>query len=58
MGTVGDCFDNAVVKSFLAILERELLARHHFRTRAQMRVAVFEWLEMFYNRQRRHSALG
>jgi putative transposase len=58
MGSVGDCFDNAMVESFFATLECELLARHRFRTRDQARAAVFEWLEVFYNRQRRHSALG
>jgi putative transposase len=58
MGTVGDCFDNAMVESFLATLECELLAQHRFRTREEARTAVFEWIECFYNRQRRHSALG
>jgi putative transposase len=58
MGTVGDCFDNALVESFFATLECELLAQHRFRTHAEARAAVFEWLEVFYNRQRRHSALG
>ena len=58
MGTVGDCFDNAMVESFFASLECELLAQHRFRTHDQARTAVFEWLEVFYNRQRRHSALG
>jgi putative transposase len=58
MGTVGDCFDNAMVESFFATLECELLATHQFRTHDQARAAVFEWIEVFYNRQRRHSALG
>jgi putative transposase len=58
MGTVGDCFDNAMVESFFATLECELLAQHRFRTHAEARAAVFEWIEVFYNRQRRHSALG
>jgi putative transposase len=58
MGTVGDCFDNAMVESFFATLECELLAQHRFRTHAEARTAVFEWIEGFYNRQRRHSALG
>jgi putative transposase len=58
MGTVGDCFDNALVESFFATLECELLAQRHFQTHAEARAAVFEWLEVFYNRQRRHSALG
>ena len=58
MGTVGDCFDNAMVESFFATLECELLTQHRFRTHAEARAAVFDWIEIFYNRQRRHSALG
>lgn len=58
MGSVGDCFDNAMAESFFATLECELLARHTFRTHHEARAAVFEFLEVFYNRQRRHSALG
>ena len=58
MGSVGDCFDNAMAESFFATLECELLAQQSFRTRNEARAAVFEWLEVFYNRQRRHSALG
>jgi putative transposase len=58
MGSVGDCFDNAMVESFFATLECELLARHTLRTRDEARTAVFAWLEVFSNRQRRHSALG
>jgi putative transposase len=58
MGSVGDCFDNAMAESFFATLECELLAQHRFRTHTEARAAVFEWLEVFYNRQRRHSALG
>jgi putative transposase len=58
MGTVGDCFDNALMESFFATLECELLAQHRFHTHEEARAAVFEWLEVFYNRQRRHSALG
>jgi putative transposase len=58
MGSVGDCFDNAMAESFFATLECELLARHRFATRTQARVAVFDYLEGFYNPRRRHSALG
>lgn len=58
MGSVGDCYDNALMESFFATLECELLAQQRFRTHEEARVAVFEWLEVFYNRQRRHSALG
>ena len=58
MGSVGDCFDNAVTESFFATLECELLDRHRFRTHAEARMAVFDYLEGFYNPRRRHSALG
>ena len=58
MGSVGDCYDNAMMESFFATLECELLAHHRFRTHNEARAAVFDWLEVFYNRQRRHSALG
>ena len=58
MGSVGDCFDNAVTESFFATLECELLDRHRFRTHSEARVAVFDYLEGFYNPRRRHSALG
>jgi putative transposase len=58
MGSVGDCFDNAMAESFFATLECELLDRHRFATRTQARVAVFDYLEGFYNPRRRHSALG
>jgi putative transposase len=58
MGTVGDCFDNAVTESFFATLECELLDRTRFATRSQARTAVFDYLEGFYNPHRRHSTLG
>jgi putative transposase len=58
MGSVGDCYDNAMAESFFATLECELLARQSFRTHLEARTALFEYLEVFYNRQRRHSALG
>ena len=58
MGSVGDCFDNAVTESFFATLECELLHRHRFRTRTEARLAVFDYLEGFYNPHRRHSALS
>ena len=58
MGSVGDCFDNAMAESFFATLECEFLAHHAFQTRDAARAALFEWLEVVYNRQRRHSALG
>ena len=58
MGSVGDAYDNALCESFFATLECELLDRRRFRIRAEARLAVFEFIEGFYNRRRRHSALG
>lgn len=59
MGSVGDCFDNAMAESFNATLECELLARTpRWRTHAEARMAVFDYVEGFYNPRRRHSALG
>src|SRR5512141_1690794 len=58
MGSVGDCFDNALCESFFATLECELLERRRFKTQPEARNAVFEFLEGWYNRYRRHSALG
>ena len=58
MGSVGDCYDNAMAERVFATLECELLARQTFRTHNEARTALFEYIEVFYNRQRRHSALG
>jgi len=58
MGSVGDCYDNALCESYFATLERELLDRHRFATHGEARLAVFEYLEAWYNPHRRHSALG
>ena len=57
MGTLGDALDNAVAESFFATLECELLNRHDWPTRQALRTAVFDFIEVFYNRQRRHSTL-
>ncbi len=57
MGTVGDCFDNAMCESFFATLECELLNRRHFKTQVEARIAVFDFIEGRYNPHRRHSAL-
>ena len=57
MGSRGDCFDNAAAESFFATLECELLARHRFPTRSAARLALFDYIEGFYNTHRRHSAL-
>jgi putative transposase len=58
MGSVGDAYDNAMAESFFATLECELLDRRRFETQAEARMAVFEFIEGFYNPQRRHSSLG
>ena len=58
MGSVGDCFDNAMCESFFATLECELIDRSTFRSREEARDAVFDFIEGFYNTRRRHSALG
>ncbi len=58
MGSVGDCFDNAMCESFFATLECELLQRRSFRTQAEARLAVFDFIEGWYNPSRRHSGLG
>ena len=58
MGSVGDCYDNALCESFFASLECELLDRTGFRTQPEARLAVFDYIEGFYNRRRRHSSIG
>jgi len=57
MGTVGDALDNAVAESFYATLQTELLDRYSWPTRSKLRSAIFEYIEAFYNRKRRHSSL-
>ena len=58
MGTVGDAYDNAMAESFFATLEREVLSRRRFKSQAEAKMAIFDWLEGWYNPHRRHSALG
>lgn len=58
MGSVGDCFDNALCESFFASLECELIDRESWKTRTEARIAVFDYIEGWYNPHRRHSALG
>ena len=58
MGSVDDAYDNAMCESFFATLERELLARRRFETKTQARVAIFEFIEGWYNPVRRHTRLG
>jgi putative transposase len=58
MGSVGDCYDNAVCESFHATLEKELLKGRSFKTRQEAKTAIFDWVEAWYNPTRRHSRLG
>jgi putative transposase len=58
MGSVGDCYDNALAESFFASLETELIDRSAWATPEEARLAVFDYIETFYNPTRRHSALG
>jgi putative transposase len=58
MGSRGDCFDNAVLESFHASLKKDLIHRRSWPTKAEARTAVFDYIEAFYNRRRRHSTLG
>ena len=58
MGSAGDCYDNAMAESFFATVECELLQRTSFASREEAKNAIFRFLEGFYNRRRRHSALG
>ena len=58
MGTVGDAYDNAMAESFFASLECELIARRTWKTKTEARLAVFTWIESWYNPRRRHSGLG
>ena len=58
MGSVGDCFDNAVIESFWSRMQVELLNRKRWSTRVELASAIFEYLEIFHNRQRRHSSLS
>ena len=58
MGSRGDCYDNAVAESFFATLKKELVGRQSWPNKASLRSALFEYIEVFYNRRRRHSTLG
>ncbi len=58
MGSIADCFDNAVIESFWSRMQVELLDRRRWRTRIELANAIFEYLEVWHNRRRRHSALG
>jgi transposase InsO family protein len=58
MGSVGDSYDNAVIESFWGRMQTELLNRQRWKTRIDLASGIFDYLEIFHNRQRRHSSLG
>jgi len=58
MSRRGNCWDNACVESFFGTLKRELIYHRQYRTRDEATQDIFEYIEVFYNRLRRHSALG
>lgn len=58
MGSVGDCYDNAMCESFSAILECELLVKRRFKTQRDAAPADFEFIEGFYNPHRRHTSIS
>ena len=58
MSGSGCCYDNAVVESFFGVMKRERVNRVSYRTRAEAQSDVFEYIEVFYNRKRRHGYLG
>ncbi len=55
---IGNCYDNACIESWHSLLKKELLYQHRWATRAEAQHAIFTYIEIFYNRQRLHSALG
>jgi len=58
MSRKGDCWDNAVTESFFITLKKELVSDSDWETREEARAALFEWIEVWYNRERRHSSIG
>ena len=58
MSRKGECLDNAPMESFFASLKKEMVHQRRFKTRAKAKAAIFEYIEVFYNRQRRHSGIG
>ena len=58
MSRKGNCYDNALVESFWGTLKEKLVYHRRFRTRVEAQAAIQEYIEVFYNRMRRHSALG
>ena len=58
MGSIGDAYDNAMAESFFSVLQRELLDEQRWTSRRQLAIAVFEWIEAWYNPHRRHTSIG
>jgi putative transposase len=58
MGSVGDAYDNAMAESFFASLKCELIDRRSWKNKTEARLAIFTWIESWYNPTRRHSGLG
>lgn len=58
MSRAGNCYDNAPAESFIGTLKTELVHHEHYRTHQEARASIFEWIECWYNRRRRHSSLG
>mgnify|MGYP003934533507 CR=1 FL=1 len=58
MGSKGDCYDNAITESFFHSFKTELVYFENYKTREEARLSIFEYIEVFYNRKRRHSAIG
>ena len=58
MGSIGDCYDNAMMEAFWSRIKLELLDARRWKTRVELAKAIFEYLEVFHNRRRRYSSLG
>jgi len=58
MSRKGNCYDNAFAESFFATLKKELIYRHHYKTKEEAKKAIFEYIEVWYNRERLHSSIG
>lgn len=58
MSGKGNCYDNAITQSFISTLKKELIYFERYRTRNQAKLSIFEYIEIFYNRKRKHSSLG
>ncbi|MGH3828372.1 MAG: transposase [Pseudonocardiaceae bacterium] len=58
MGTIGDCYDNSMMESFWGTPQLEVLDSRTWETRAELANSIFEWIECWYNTERRHSSIG